>query len=195
MIDKKDITGIILAGGKSSRMGREKGFVNLKGKPFIWYSISAVEPLVSETIVVSNNPDYDVLKYKRVRDVIRDAGPLAGIYSGLDQSKTDYNLVLSCDIPMIRTAVLEQLLEAEEEDDSDVIQIVSNGKPMPLIALYRKRCKKKFYELLKHGERRLYVALNQCKVKNVVLDPEMDLFTTNVNTPEELKIIEHANKN
>lgn len=195
MIDKKDITGIILAGGKSSRMGTDKGFVNLLGKPFIWYSISAVEPLVSETVIVSNNPDYDVLKYKRVGDVIKDAGPLAGIYSGLDQSKTEYNLVLSCDIPMITTAVLEKLLKAEEEDGSDIIQIVSKGKHMPLIALYRKRCKNRFYKLLKDGERRLYVALNQCKVKNVVLDPEMDLFTTNVNTPEELKLIGHANKN
>ena len=188
MLEKKDITGIILAGGKSSRMGTDKGLLHLDGKPFVLYSIAAIEPLVSQTLIISNNPDYDVFKLKRVEDIIKDAGPLAGIYTGLNQSKTDYNLVLSCDIPLIKTEVLEQLIEAQD-GNSDIIQIVSNGKHMPLIALYHKRCKTLFFELLKNGERRLHKALKQFKVKNVVLNSDRDFFTTNVNTPEELKTI------
>ena len=188
MIDRKDITGIVLAGGKSSRMGTDKGFLDLNGKPFISYSISALEPLVSETLIVANNPEYDVFNLKRVEDKIKDAGPLAGIYTGLTRSKTDYNIVLSCDIPLIRTKILEELIKVENSD-TDVVQIVSNGKKMPLIAMYHKRCKNLFFQLLQNNERRLHMALAHCKVKNVILNPEQDIFTTNINSPHELKSI------
>ena len=191
MIDKKDITGIILAGGKSSRMGEDKAFLELKGKPFIEYSIEAVKPLVSEIMIVSNNPDYDRFNLNRVDDIIQNSGPLAGIYSGLVNSKTDYNLVLSCDIPLITTEVLKLLIN-DVEPDIDVVQMVSYGKPMPLIALYKKQCKTLFYKLLQNNERRLHMALSQCKVKNIMLNSENELFTTNINTPEELKKIKHV---
>jgi len=176
MIEKKDITGILLAGGKSSRMGTDKGFLKLNKKSFIEYSMEALQPLVSQMIIVANNPDYDVFKIKRIDDLIKDAGPLAGIYSGLKHSKTEYNLVLSCDIPLMKTEILEKLIEAQD-GCQDVIQIVSNGKSMPLIALYKKTCATIFYKLLQNDERRLHVALNQCKVKNIILNSEYDLFT------------------
>src|SRR5690606_23061938 len=134
MVDKKHITGIILSGGKSSRMGSEKGFMSYNGKPFIQHSIEALKPLVMEIIIVSNNVDYDVFGLKRIEDVMENAGPLAGLYSGLHQSKTDYNLVLSCDIPLINTSILQRLVDAID-DDSEIIQIESQGKTMPLIAL------------------------------------------------------------
>jgi molybdopterin-guanine dinucleotide biosynthesis protein A len=194
MIEKKDITGILLAGGKSSRMGTDKGFLKLNKKSFIEYSMEALQPLVSQMLIVANNPDYDVFKIKRVDDLIKDAGPLAGIYSGLKHSKTEYNLVLSCDIPLIKTEILEKLMEAQD-GCQDVIQIISNGKSMPLIALYKKTCATIFYKLLQNDERRLHVALNQCKVKNIILNSEYDLFTKNINTPEELKTIAHVNNN
>lgn len=194
MIDKKDITGIILAGGKSSRMGTDKGFLKLNNKLFIEYSIEALQPLVSQMLIVSNNPDYDVFKMERVDDLIKDAGPLAGIYSGLKHSRTEYNLVLSCDIPLIKKEVLEKLIEAID-GNFDILQIESNGKSMPLIAMYKKICETTFYKLLQNDERRLHVAINQCKVKNIVLNSESDLYTTNINTPEELKTIAHVNNN
>ncbi|MCF8274809.1 MAG: molybdenum cofactor guanylyltransferase [Flavobacteriaceae bacterium] len=194
MIKKEDITGIILAGGKSSRMGTDKGFLKLNGTLFIEYSISALQPLVSQIMIVSNNVDYDVFGLKRVEDVIKNAGPLAGIYSGLHQSKTAYNLVLSCDIPLIKIEILEQLIEAQD-GNSDVIQIVSRGKFMPLIALYKKNCETTFYQLLQNDERRLQVAINQCKVKNIVLSSKLDTFTENINTPEELEQIVNESNN
>ncbi|NCO64794.1 MAG: molybdenum cofactor guanylyltransferase [Flavobacteriales bacterium] len=192
MVNKKDITGIILAGGKSSRMGgTDKGFLKLNGKTFIEYSIEAIKPLVSQIMIVSNNPDYDVFKLKRVDDIIKDSGPLAGIYSGLQHSKTDYNLVLSCDIPLIKTGILEHLIE-EQDGFHDVIQLVSNHKPMPLIAMYTKRCETLFYEHLQNNERRLHVALSHLKVKNIVLlNSESELLTLNINTPEELKTLKY----
>lgn len=190
MIDKKDITGIILSGGKSNRMGTDKGFLSLNGIVFTQYCIDALNPLVSETIIVSNHSDYDRFGFKRIEDVIEHAGPLAGICSGLLQSKTTYNLVLSCDVPLVTTKILEKLIE-DISDDIDVAQIESNGKTMPLIALYKTKNKDLFYTLLKSGERRLRTAVNQCQVKNIRLTSEYEKFTINVNTPEDLKMIEN----
>lgn len=190
MISKADITGIVLAGGKSSRMGTEKGLLNLNGKTFVEASLSAMNPLVSETIIVSSNEDYDIFDCKRVEDLISNSGPLAGIYSGLYYSKTKYNLVLSCDIPVINTEVLEELTKVEYPD-VDVVQVVSRNKEMPLIALYHRRCKRIFSKLLENNERRMRVALNQCNVKNIILNTELEEFTANINTPEDLKLLEH----
>jgi molybdopterin-guanine dinucleotide biosynthesis protein A len=193
MIDKKDITGIILAGGKSSRMGNDKGFLMLNEKPFIQYSINALQPLVSEIIIVSDNPDYDVFGFKRINDAIKNAGPVAGIYSGLEASSTEFNLILSCDIPLINSELLQKLIDSVD-DTSEIIQIESQRKSMPLIALYRKQCKDMFYKLLHTDERRLRIAVNTCKSKNIPLETELELFTMNVNTPNELKIVENAYK-
>jgi molybdenum cofactor guanylyltransferase len=188
MTDKKNITGMILSGGKSSRMGTDKGFLSFNGKSFIQYSIDALKPFVNESIIVSNNKDYDVFGLKCIEDAIENAGPLAGIYSGLKQSKTDYNLVLSCDIPLINGSILQKLIDASD-DDSEIIQIESEGKTMPLIALYKKQCEPLFLKLLNEGERRLQYAVNQCQVKNVVLNNEETYFAQNINTPEQLNAI------
>ncbi|MCB0448954.1 MAG: molybdenum cofactor guanylyltransferase [Confluentibacter sp.] len=188
MIDKKNITGIILSGGKSSRMGTDKGFLLFEGKPFIHYSIEALKPFVCNTIIVSNNKEYDVFGLNRIEDIFENAGPLAGIYSGLKHASTAYNLVLSCDIPLINSTILQKLINAVDAV-SNVIQIQSQGNNMPLIALYKKPCENQFLKLLNEGERRLQFAVNQCQVKNVVLSSEEELFTKNINTPEALKTI------
>lgn len=189
MIDKKNITGIILAGGKSTRMGTDKGFLLLNEKPFTQYSIEALQPLVSEILIISDNPDYDIFGFKRISDITKNAGPVAGICSGLEASSTEYNLILSCDIPLITSDILIKLMEVID-DTSEVIQIESNGKSMPLIALYKKQCKEIFGKLLKADERRLRVAVNACQSKNIALGLENDIFTMNVNTQTELKAIE-----
>lgn len=188
MIAKKNITGIILSGGKSSRMGTDKGFLLYEEKPLIQYSINALKPIVSEIIIVSNNPDYDIFELKRINDIFENAGPLAGIYSGLKAAKTEYNLVLSCDIPLISSEILMKLIEAVDKV-SEVIQIESEGKTMPLIALYKKQCEPTFLKLLNAGELKLQYAINQCKAKTIILNTEDELFTININTPEELKTI------
>ena len=186
MSNKNNITGIILAGGKSTRMGSDKGFVIYQNKPFIQHIIDALQPLVNEIIIVSNNPDYDVFKLKRIDDIIKDAGPLAGIYTGLYHSKTDLNLVLSCDIPAINQDVLKQLI-LQKNEEIDVVQAQSNGKTMPLIALYNKRCANTCLALLESGERRLRFLIKQLKSKTIVLDNTLEKYTANINSQSDLK--------
>lgn len=191
MVHKKNITGIILAGGKSSRMGTDKGFILLNNKPFVQYSIDALKPLVSEIIIVSDNDDYDVFGLKRISDLTKNAGPVAGICSGLEASITENNLILSCDIPLISSDLLKQLINAID-DTSEIIQIESNGKTMPLIALYKKQVKSVFNDFLKADERRLRIAIKGCRTKNIIVDKTHESCTMNVNTKNELKAIKDA---
>ena len=191
MVDKKNITGIVLAGGKSSRMGSDKGLLTINDKTFVEHVIVAMKPLVDKIIIVSNNKDYDQFGYRRVDDSIKDSGPLAALYSGLKHSETEFNLVLSCDIPMIKTEILKKLVDADLENH-EVVQIESNTKTMPLIAMYKKQCMHKCLELLQQGERRLRVAVNELKTKTIIINAEFDQFVKNVNTKEDLKTINHA---
>lgn len=188
MIQKKHITGLVLAGGKSSRMGTDKGFLMLNNKPFVQYSIDALQPLVSEIIIVSDHPDYDVFGLKRITDIRKNAGPVSGIYSGLEASTTKYNLILSCDIPLITSEILQKLID-NTDADSQIIQIESQGKTMPLIALYKKEVKNSFAMFLKNDERRLRVAVKSCSTKTIILEKDDEFSTMNVNTKNELKAV------
>lgn len=191
MIYRKNITGIILAGGKSSRMGLDKGLLQLNGTTFISHILNAVKPLVSDIIIVSNNIEYDVFGHKRVDDIIKNAGPVAGLHSGLSLSETKYNLVLSCDIPLIKTNILKKLIEGNN-DNFDIIQLQSQGKTMPLIGLYKKKCAHKFLELLQGNERRLRYAVDQLNTKTIKLNAEFDHYVKNINTKEQFNELKHA---
>lgn len=194
MIPIKDITGIILAGGKSSRMGSDKGLLAFNNSTFISHIIDAVKPLVAEVLIVSHNERYDAFGYKRIEDVIENSGPLAGLYSGLYHSKTKYNLVLSCDVPLINSEVLNKLFDAFE-DNIDVIQIQSQNRTMPLIAIYKKECLSTCKTLLLQGEKRLRTAVAQLNTKTVVIDSELDLYVRNINTLKDLNEIQNAIEN
>ena len=188
MNKKRNITAIILAGGKSTRMGTDKGFILFKNKPFVQHIIDAVRPLVEDMMIISNNPNYDIFGLKRYKDLIDNAGPLAGIYTGLHKSKTENNLVISCDVPLISSEVLEELLKPIH-DNFDVIQLQSKGKEMPLIAIYKKRCESIFLKQLKKGERRVKVAIKKCNVKTVILNDSLEKCTANINTLKDVDLL------
>ncbi len=79
----KNYTGIILAGGKSSRMGTEKGLVEINHKKMIEYSIDQLKKVTENIIIISNTNKYNYLKYPVYEDLIKDIGPIGGIYTGL----------------------------------------------------------------------------------------------------------------
>ena len=189
-MDKKRITGIILAGGKSSRMGKDKGLLELNGKTFMSRIIEALEPVVDTIIIVSNNSDYDVFNLKRVEDIIKDSGPLAGLFTGLFYSETENNIVLSCDVPLINKLVLEELINTFDSE-TVAIQIESQGRTMPLVAMYKKQAMHVLLKQLQQGERRLIVAIEKLNLKTLKLIPELEQYVRNINTLQELKEIKH----
>ena len=194
MINKKPITGIILSGGKSSRMGSDKALLKLNNSTFIESIIATIQPFVDELIIISDNPEHDKFNIRREEDFIKDAGPLAGLLTGLYRAKHEHVIALSCDIPMISKKVIETLI-TQADDAFEVNQIESEGKTMPLIAIYKKSCWYPIYRLLQNGERRLRVAVENFKVKTILLNKEDKSLVTNINTKQQLTALKNAIKN
>ena len=193
MLKNKTITGIILAGGKSSRMGVDKGFILWKNKPFIEHSIDALKPLVNNIIIVSDHIQYDALGYERVKDVVPETGPLSGLYSGLLQSDSDLNLVLSCDIPLISSEILTKLLTAFTEG-TNAVACRAKDRVMPLVALYNKNCIATCEQLLDTNERRMMILLDTLdRVVYLELNKEETNQVKNINYTKDLNAIKHAN--
>ena len=133
---KQDITGIILAGGKSSRMGTDKGILELNGRKMVDYVIKALTPNVDEIIIIANNKNYNNLGYKVYRDIIKNCGPMGGIYTGLMKSKTKNNMLVCCDIPNISSIIIEYIIISAGEEAALVP--IHNGQAEPLCAVYKK---------------------------------------------------------
>ncbi len=187
----KDITGIILAGGKSSRMGTEKGLLPLESKPFVQHIIEALQPIAKEIIIVSSNSEYDTFGVKRIEDIIPESGPIAGLHTGLTNSETENNLVISCDVPLVTTSLLRKLFQFETED-YDIVQFEAEGKTIPLIALHKKHCAEKCFEFLSKGEKRLRKLVLESNTKTIAVQ-EKDLpLIKNINTTKDLNTITNA---
>lgn len=188
MISKDNITGIILSGGQSTRMGTDKALTKMSGKPMISYVLEATEPMVGEIFIVSDHPEHDVFGLPRVTDIIPSAGPLAGLCAGLSHSHTEFNLVLSCDIPQITPQTIARLINGYQPG-LDMVQLATETHVMPLVALYRRSCLKPALELLGSGEHRVRMLAENVRSKVVRLEPGLASTLLNINSPVELKNI------
>lgn len=129
----------ILCEGKSSRMQSEKGLVLYQNKSFIEHIIEAVLPISNNIQLITNSIDYDYLAYKKIKDIVVDKGPLGGIYTVLVHSKTEMNLILSCDIPLISTEIIQELIE-KHTANFDISVFEDSDRIHPLIGIYSTRC-------------------------------------------------------
>lgn len=130
------LTGIIMAGGKSSRMGKDKGSILFNHQYLVQYAIDALTPPCSELLISTNNEWYDQFGYPLVKDIIKDCGPLGGIYSSLLTAKTPYIIVLACDMPFVDAPILEKLIDNIQDFDCVVPNIGHQYEP--LCAVYSK---------------------------------------------------------
>ena len=189
MVDKKDITGFILAGGKSSRMGKDKGLLTFKNMQMIEYAIEALQPICKSIIILSNNSEYEKFGYKVYPDVVKNSGPLAGICTGLSESKTKLNIFLSCDSPFVTTDFLEHLVQYAS--DFDAVAPFYKGKTYPLTAMYKTSCSPVFNKMLKNRNLRVREVLDLLNSKIIDFSSNLSFFDdkilTNINTPKELE--------
>ncbi|MBK7175512.1 MAG: molybdenum cofactor guanylyltransferase [Bacteroidales bacterium] len=107
-------TGIILAGGKSSRMGQEKGLVELGGKRLIDIAIENLSKVCETILISSNGNSFNDTGFQVIKDVEPGIGPMGGLYSALLHSKTALNLVLSVDLPFVNEGLLKHLIESSK---------------------------------------------------------------------------------
>ena len=130
------LTGIILAGGKSSRMGTPKGLLKWNGKTLIEHSVGKLKPWCDELLLSANTNDYDNQNITIVNDEIKKIGPIAGILACLKKSSNSLNFVLSCDIPMVSEHLIRYLLS--NVNPSRIVVPRFNGKIEPLCGIYLK---------------------------------------------------------
>lgn len=200
-----DVSGIILAGGHSRRMGRDKAFIIWQGRTLIEATIAALQEVCAEVFVVANDaPRFAQLDIAVVPDTLREAGPLAGLHAGLRAMHNELGLVVAVDMPLLDPNLLRALIDAAPGYDA-VVPISSNdpmhdprarSKDMhPLHAVYRRTCLPAIQTLLDRGERRVKALLADVQVRYFnadeiqKIDPQMRSLV-NVNTPEELGRLE-----
>lgn len=179
------IGAIILAGGKSSRMGQDKGLLLLHNKPMIVHLLDTVRKLTDDVIIISNNSDYLKFELPVYEDLIKDAGPLAGIYTGLTHSKHNKNIVLSCDVPFVSIELLNHLIESSK--NYDVVIPTNNNKTHQVIGIYDKTCIPLFKEELEINQRKIKEALKKVRLNVVDANQFSPKDFVNINTPEDLR--------
>jgi molybdopterin-guanine dinucleotide biosynthesis protein A len=187
-------TAIILAGGKSSRMGSDKGLVLLNGKPMISYIIEILKKMQIPIIIISNNDVYKQFGLPVFTDVIKEKGPLGGIYTGLINSETESNIIVSCDVPFLSDRILGLLINKDNDYPISVVQ--SNGKTHPLIGVYSKKIVKKLFDTILMEKLKVRSFIEEFPLNIIELDKqeilEYENEIRNINTKEELKIIEYG---
>lgn len=179
---KTDASCIILAGGKSSRMGEDKTKLKINDLSLLENSINQLSPLFDKILISSNKSDeLSYLNLPIIKDKADEHGPLMGIYSSLMESETQKNFIIACDVPEIDINLIYRLLSLSEEADI-VIPRHSDGMIEPLFAIYDKSVLIAISETLKTS-RQIRAIFD--KVRVYYLDTEPNFF--NINTIEDYK--------
>ncbi len=194
--DKSPITAVILAGGQSRRLGRDKAVEPFDGEPLIRRVIRRASEAVSASrvVVVVADParaaalplDAD---HRTAVDVFPDCGSLGGIYTGLDASATEWSLITACDMPFLSAPLLAHM--AELRDGADAVVPVVDGRPEPTHAFYTRRCLPAIERRLRAGQLKISGFFDDVSVRYVpeteIRDFDPDLLSFfNINRPEDL---------
>ncbi len=193
--DKKDdsmhlpLTGIILCGGRSRRMGRAKAFLPYEGTTMLAHIVKVLGTIFSKVMLVSNEPsDYEDFGLDVVKDILPHRGPLGGILSGLLVAETDHSFVVACDMPLVDERLIREMAAARF--DRDVV-ILSHPQGLePLLGVYSKTCIKPLEESLFSGQLSVHDLLGSLNASlfdysrrtgdGTILPPYF-----NINTPED----------
>ncbi len=155
---------LILAGGRSRRMGTPKASLPINGGAMIESVLRVVEPIFRRTLVVAR-PDIALpsLKAKVIFDRFPDQGPLAGLISGLQATTYQWCFVTGCDMPFLDPKVIR--LMAGQLESAEIIAVRSSGRVQPLHAFYNRDCLGRGESLLREGVTSLMALHGQCQVK------------------------------
>ncbi len=183
-----EITGIILVGGKSQRMGRDKAFLEVAGKPLIERVLRVFTENFTQVVFVGDREERFACYSLPVLPDIYAGSPLGGLYTGLYHAATDYIFASPCDLPFPSGELLRYICSLRNGYDA-VVPTTANGYE-PLFALYSKSCLGPIRTLLDSGDYCAYAYFPQVRVRYVAYE-EVACFDRdgraflNINTPEE----------
>ena len=190
------VTGVILAGGRAERMGgRDKGLLPLAGEPLIAHGVRRLRPQVAE-LLISANRNHDVYRTHGCRVIgddpsLRFRGPLAGVLAALRVAETPYVLTAPCDSPWLPADYAQRMLAALEREQTTISVAYGEGCWQPVFALLPVTLRDDLAAWLAVGEGGVGRWLRQHRPARVEFADRPMLFR-NVNTPEELAVLEAA---
>jgi molybdopterin-guanine dinucleotide biosynthesis protein A len=188
MEDRFTFEAFVLAGGKSSRMGTDKGLIDFRGKKMIEHALHSLK--VSHQIsIISDIEDYRQFGYRMYRDIYKNCGPLGGIHSVLHNSNSDWNIVMSCDLPFVTSDFLLFLLKKINGNPCDAIAPVHDNKVEPLCALYHKTCLPKLEDMILKKELKMQTVLEKLNTLYVEVPKQKfaaDVLFRNINSPADV---------
>ncbi|MDC7996644.1 molybdenum cofactor guanylyltransferase [Gilvibacter sediminis] len=180
------LNGIILCGGNSKRMGADKAFLDYKGQTFLARIIAQIQPFCETVYLCGNKPSYAEFGLEVVPDLIPDSGALGGLYSGLHRSETPWNLVLSCDAPLVDSEIMESLINSIHPQ-LKAIHAQTAKDAHPLVGCYHQNCLPIFEKAIKNGRLKLQPAVSACNPKTLEITGAQASKLRNINTPEDYK--------
>ncbi|MGE5682160.1 MAG: molybdenum cofactor guanylyltransferase [Bacillota bacterium] len=143
-----DVTGLLLSGGKSARMGVNKSLLKIGERTVIEIMVSLLKPVFSNIYLITNDPEeYSFLGIPAFTDIYPGKGPLAGIHSGLSHSVTERNFIISCDIPLMKREMINYLIDYPT--DKPIVIARAGGFIQQLCGVYKKSCLLSAEEILK----------------------------------------------
>ena len=189
------ISVVVQAGGRSSRMGRDKALVDLAGKPLIQYVLERVADLGDEVLITTNTQDaYAFLGYRMASDETPGVGALEGFKTALEAARGDVVLLVACDMPFVKRDLLHYMLE--QIDSSDIVIPRWDDRYQPLHAVYRREpCLRAVNDALDRGEKRMVsfhkdVRVLEISETDVAQHSPDGLSFFNINTPDDLAYAE-----
>lgn len=184
-----DITGIVLAGGKSSRMGTDKSLLKWKGITLVERAIDLLKPFCSQVIISSNNFVYDFTGHETWPDELPQQAPIVGIFSCLKRSATDVNIILSCDMPYVSADLITHLLGCSGKHA--VVVPVHDGFTEPLCGIYKQSILPILEKHITNNEFSLHRFIESCPHHYAEIDKHLPFFNNklflNINTPDDLR--------
>lgn len=185
----KDISGVILAGGQSSRMGFPKPFISVKRKRIIDIALEALKSFFEEIFIVTNdkNPFVEFKDIKLAEDLIKGCGPLGGIYTGLKSISNPKAFFVACDMPFLHNGLIKRLLNVAKKSQADCIIPCSDKGVEPLHGIYSKVVIPKLERALEQRDLSLAGALNNINCEYVKTKKEEAKSFVNINSPQDLQ--------
>jgi molybdenum cofactor guanylyltransferase len=177
-------TGYVLAGGRSLRMGRDKALLPWRGAPLVLH-VAAVLAQAAGPVKLVGDPDrHASLGLPVIPDLHPGCGPLGGIEAALDDSSSDWNLIVACDMPELTVAHLESLFQAAEASDASLVMAAGpDGRPEPLCAAWRRHLRREVAAAVATGVRRVTDVLPL--VPHILVPASAAIHFRNLNTPED----------
>jgi len=195
--ERPALSGIVLAGGQSRRMGRNKALLELEGQTLIARVLERLSPLCDELIISANDVElYADLPAQVVPDLIAGRGALSGIHAGLATMRHDKAVVVACDMPFLSLSLLRYMVVMSS--GYDVVSPRVDGFFEPLHAVYSARCVEPIAQLIAKGPRRVVDLYRQIRLREVT-KADVQLFDAalsfvNVNTHKEWAEVQRLTK-